>query len=97
MDVLNIFESILLRYVSTIGLKPHLISSVDQPAEPSTSKKTKEPLYIRRPEPSSEKIYNVEKLNRTTSISEMGPLPPRSGKYIEEIPSTRIGLNNIID
>jgi fatty acid-binding protein DegV len=96
MDVLNIFESILLRYVSTIGLKPYLISSVEQVQTP-LKVKSNEPLYIRRPEPSSDKFYNIEKLNRTTSLSEIGPLPPRSGKYVEKTVPMRIGLNNIVD
>jgi hypothetical protein len=93
MDVLNIFESILYRYVSTLGLKPHLV----QPAPPivsSSDRPPSGPLYTRKPEPPSSRSFSPDKISPPPSLA---GISSRSTLYVEETSSLKIDLQVIVD
>jgi len=95
MDVLTIFENILFRYSSTIGLKP-LLEPVAMDIEPP-SNSSSEVLYVRKPEPPTSIAYSVEKLERDPSLLRMAPLPRQSKTYVQQDQTpTRIDLETII-
>ena len=94
MDVLSTFDNILYQYISTVGLKPILVTNVVEPEVPTPPRKRNN--YVRAPEPPSSMEYSVDKLGTATKILSKVSLPSRPTQYVKGDDYVRIDLDKLI-
>ena len=94
MDVLSTFDNILYQYISTVGLKPILVTNVVEPEVPTPPRKRNS--YVRAPEPPSSMEYSIDKLGLSPKILSKVSLPSRSTQYVKGDEYDRIDLDTLI-